>query len=202
MSLLGAVRTNAWGSAIRQPLDCWRPPSSGFMGRLAACCTDGRDGVAGPGRRQPGPDLLRGRARQAMRRLPDPRLERQGHPLQAQPRWQPTGECRPPPRSRRADAGLPAHDRLRPTPHGRRKEQDRDHSLPQALRGAGNLRPFVPPTQDRSIRPNRRLTYIGALMPRKFLRLATYINQNVALARRRVIHVQCVAALRDLISVA
>jgi putative transposase len=39
-------------------------------------------------------------------------------------------------------------------------------------------------------------------MPRKFLRLATYINQNVSLARRRVIHVQCVAALRDLISVA
>ena len=29
---------------------------------------------------------------------------------------------------------------------------------------------------------------------------ATYINQNVSLARRRVIHVQRVAALRDLIS--
>jgi putative transposase len=36
---------------------------------------------------------------------------------------------------------------------------------------------------------------------RNFLRSsATYINQNVSLARRRVIHVQRVAALRDLIS--
>ena len=35
---------------------------------------------------------------------------------------------------------------------------------------------------------------------RNFLRPATYINQTVSLARRRVIHVQRVAALRDLIS--
>jgi putative transposase len=35
-----------------------------------------------------------------------------------------------------------------------------------------------------------------------FLRPASYINQNVSLARRRVIHVQRVAALRDLISAA
>ena len=35
-----------------------------------------------------------------------------------------------------------------------------------------------------------------------FLRPATYINQNVSLARRRTIHVQRVTALRDLISVA
>ena len=34
---------------------------------------------------------------------------------------------------------------------------------------------------------------------RNFLRPATYINQNVSLARRRVIHVQRVSALRDLI---
>ena len=77
-----------------------------------------------------------------------------------------------------------------------------EYSLPQALRGAGNLRPFVPPNlKTAPSDQNRRLTYIGS-MPRKFLRLATYINQNVSLARRRVIHVQCVAALRDLISVA
>ena len=37
---------------------------------------------------------------------------------------------------------------------------------------------------------------------RNFLRPATYINQTVSLARRRVVHVQCVAALRDLISAA
>jgi hypothetical protein len=37
---------------------------------------------------------------------------------------------------------------------------------------------------------------------RNFLRSASYINQNVSLARRRTIHVQRVAALRDLISVA
>jgi len=37
---------------------------------------------------------------------------------------------------------------------------------------------------------------------RNFLRSASYINQNVSLARRRVIHVQRVAALRDLISAA
>jgi transposase-like protein len=37
---------------------------------------------------------------------------------------------------------------------------------------------------------------------RNFLRPATYINQNVSLACRRVIHVQRVAALRDLISAA
>jgi putative transposase len=37
---------------------------------------------------------------------------------------------------------------------------------------------------------------------RNFLRPASYINQNVSLARRRVIHVQRVAALRDLISAA
>jgi putative transposase len=37
---------------------------------------------------------------------------------------------------------------------------------------------------------------------RNFLRPATYINQNVSLARRRAIHVQRVAALRDLISAA
>jgi hypothetical protein len=35
---------------------------------------------------------------------------------------------------------------------------------------------------------------------RNFLRPTSYINQNVSLARRRVIHVQRVAALRDLIS--
>jgi hypothetical protein len=37
---------------------------------------------------------------------------------------------------------------------------------------------------------------------RNFLRLATYINQPISLACRRVIHVQRVAALRDLISIA
>jgi putative transposase len=37
---------------------------------------------------------------------------------------------------------------------------------------------------------------------RNFLRLASYINQNVSLACRRTIHVQHVAALRDLISAA
>src|SRR4051794_5608854 len=37
---------------------------------------------------------------------------------------------------------------------------------------------------------------------RNFLRPATYIHQEVSLARRRAIHVQRVAALRDLISVA
>ena len=37
---------------------------------------------------------------------------------------------------------------------------------------------------------------------RNFLRLATYIIQNVSLARRRDIHVQRVAALRVLISAA
>ena len=35
---------------------------------------------------------------------------------------------------------------------------------------------------------------------RNFLRPATYINQSVSLACRRAIHVQRVAALRDLIS--
>jgi transposase-like protein len=35
-----------------------------------------------------------------------------------------------------------------------------------------------------------------------FLRPTNYINQNVSLARRRFIHVQRVAALRDLISAA
>src|SRR5688572_29337356 len=35
---------------------------------------------------------------------------------------------------------------------------------------------------------------------RNFLRSTSYLNQNVSLARRRVIHVQRVAALRDLIS--
>jgi transposase len=53
-------------------------------------------------------------------------------------------------RVRRAHAGPSAHDRLRPAPHGRRKEQGRDHSLSQALRGPGNLRPFVPSNQVRS----------------------------------------------------
>jgi len=38
--------------------------------------------------------------------------------------------------------------------------------------------------------------------PRNFLRPASYINQTVSLARRRVIHVQRVAALQDLISAA
>jgi putative transposase len=37
---------------------------------------------------------------------------------------------------------------------------------------------------------------------RNFLRPASTINQNVSLARRRTIHVQRVAALRDLISAA
>ena len=37
---------------------------------------------------------------------------------------------------------------------------------------------------------------------RNFLRPSTYINQNVSLACRRVVHVQRVAALRDLISAA
>ena len=37
---------------------------------------------------------------------------------------------------------------------------------------------------------------------RNFLRPTNYINQNVSLARRRIIYVQRVAALRDLISAA
>ena len=37
---------------------------------------------------------------------------------------------------------------------------------------------------------------------RNFLRPTSYINQTVSLAHRRTIHVQRVAALRDLISVA
>src|SRR4051794_12974736 len=78
---------------------------------------------------------------------PIPGLQRQGHPTQAQPRRQPAGQRRPSPRGRRAPARPPAYDRLRPAPHGRRKEQGGDHSLSQALRGPGNLRPFVPLTQ-------------------------------------------------------
>jgi putative transposase len=35
---------------------------------------------------------------------------------------------------------------------------------------------------------------------RNFLRPTNYINQTISLARRRVIHVERVAALRDLIS--
>ena len=35
---------------------------------------------------------------------------------------------------------------------------------------------------------------------RNFLRPTNYINQNVSLARRRALHVERVAALRDLIS--
>ena len=35
-----------------------------------------------------------------------------------------------------------------------------------------------------------------------FLRPTSYINQTISLARRRVIHVERVAALRDLISAA
>ncbi len=35
---------------------------------------------------------------------------------------------------------------------------------------------------------------------RNFLRPATYINQTISLSRRRIIHVERVAALRDLIS--
>jgi putative transposase len=37
---------------------------------------------------------------------------------------------------------------------------------------------------------------------RNFLRSASYINQTISLACRRAIHVQRVAALRDLISAA
>ena len=37
---------------------------------------------------------------------------------------------------------------------------------------------------------------------RNFLRPTCYINQTISLARRRIIHVQRVAALRDLISAA
>ena len=37
---------------------------------------------------------------------------------------------------------------------------------------------------------------------RNFLRPTSYINQSVSLARRRVIHVERVAALQDLISAA
>ena len=37
---------------------------------------------------------------------------------------------------------------------------------------------------------------------RNFLRPTSYINQKLSLARRRVIHVRRVAALRDLISAA
>jgi putative transposase len=37
---------------------------------------------------------------------------------------------------------------------------------------------------------------------RNFLRSTSYINQKVSLAHRRTIHVQRVAALRDLISAA
>ena len=37
---------------------------------------------------------------------------------------------------------------------------------------------------------------------RNFLRPTSYINQSVSLAHRRTIHVQRVAALRDLISAA
>ena len=37
---------------------------------------------------------------------------------------------------------------------------------------------------------------------RNFLRPTNYINQNVSLARRRALHVERLAALRDLISAA
>jgi hypothetical protein len=43
----------------------------------------------------------------------------------------------------------------------------------------------------------RIIASAGPLM--SFLRPTRYLNQNVSLARRRVIHVQCVAVLRDLI---
>jgi hypothetical protein len=63
---------------------------------------------------------------------------------------------------------------LRPAPHGSRQEQARNHSLSQAVHGAGNLWPSVSSPQARSIRPKCRLTYrsinaAGSLAPSRSL---------------------------------
>ncbi len=66
--------------------------------------------------------------------------------------------------------GAPAHPRLRQTPHRRRKEQTRDHSLPQAFRGPRNLRLSLPAAMPTSGSPRSPSTDIGFQSPSARLR--------------------------------
>jgi transposase len=80
----------------------------------------------------------------------------QDPPAPSEPGWGPPGQRRAAPRRGRAAALAPTHPRLRHQAHHAGQDQQRNPSLPQALRGPRSLRRAPP---DRRPRPSRcRLT--------------------------------------------
>jgi hypothetical protein len=142
--------------AARRP---HRPPRSGAA-RPARCRPRLRRRAADRRRRQPPAAALRGRVRRAVRHLAGGGLLRQDPPAPAQPRRGPPSQRRVAPHRGRAAPLAPAHPRRRRQAHDRRQDQQRDPSLPQALRRPRSLHRAPP---DRPSQPGRhRLTCIGA----------------------------------------
>jgi transposase len=119
-------------------------------------------GDAAARRRQPGADPLGGRVREAVRRLPDPCLERQDDPPPARPRRRQAGQRRPPPGRRHPRARPPADPRLRPQAYGRGEDEAGDHALPEALRRPRDLRLPLRYAEAGGSVHRSRLTDIGA----------------------------------------
>jgi transposase len=82
---------------------------------------------------------IRGRVRQAMRRVPCAGIKWQDQPSPAQPRWQPTGECGSVPRRLGSHAPPSADPRIYPAPNRRRQVTSRNPAVPQALHRSRNL---------------------------------------------------------------
>jgi len=99
-----------------------------------------RGGDADPRRRQTTrAAALRSRVRESLRRLPDPSLLRHDRAPPPELRGASSSQQRALPHRHRAHALPSRDDRLRRSSHRRRKDQARDHSLPQALRRPSDL---------------------------------------------------------------
>ena len=87
-------------------------------------------------RRQPRTDPIRSRVRQALRRLPDPRLHRDYEPAPALPRRPPPSQRGTLPDRDRPHALAPTDSRLRYPTHRSGAVQERHHPLLEAIRRA------------------------------------------------------------------
>ena len=130
--------TDGWVEALRalnaeraQPVTATAALSNSAKGLPATAPEHIRERYRDPGHRrrgQPRTHPQRGRVRQALRRLPHPRLQRQDQPAPAQQRRQPAGQLRPAPHRHRPHALPPAHPRLRESEDRGRQRQDAESS--------------------------------------------------------------------------
>ena len=134
---------NAVGVALKPKVFCVGELADQGAGHRQCGRADGRR------RRESGPAALRGELRHDVRRLPDPRIERENPTPSPQPRREPPSELRVAHGRHLSDAHRRTNPSLCRTAYSARPVQTRGDALPEAIRGTRDLP-----------RPHRHITYL------------------------------------------